>query len=345
MRIPIRFPVWLAGLSAVGLILLASPGAAEASPRPGEEELPGSEVLDLAAEALGWTERTNGKWSVSHTEKSGDVSVYSMIKWDVYPVSYYVFAGNQHGTPFGETEGFQWGSGCSEAGGCIPPTNSQYFQFNFDMNRDGDNNIDTPPERYLGFFCEVTVTAPKEKLYAPAAQVTALCTKVLEKAVEVRASMQIPLCVGVNCPTTKCEGNTLWKGGTCDPKTGGCVYPSFEDCGSIGCNPGTGECNRPEPVNRCEGVTCDPAFCEGDVSYSDPACDPADGACAYFRKDECGAAGCNPDTGLCNNGTAGSPCGGGLAPLGLLPLALIVRRPKRNRSEADSGGGSDADHG
>jgi hypothetical protein len=320
---------FILGLGLTGMLLGGNLQTAYAKPRSQETTPPESRVLDLAAEALGWAERTSGRVYISHLVKSGEVTLSSGIRWEIFPVSYFVYAGNKPGTAFGETQGYHWGSGCSVAGGCNPPTYSHYFQFNFDMNRDGDNNIDTPAGQYLGFFCEVTVIAPEAQIYDPADDVGALCTKVLEKAVEVRESLEIPACVGVVCPSSKCEGDIRYSGGTCDPKTGQCSYPSSEDCGSNGCNIGTGECNPPEAENLCEGVTCDPAYCEENISYSEPACDPGDGMCGYFKKQECGTAGCNAETGRCYASAPGA-CGG-LAPLMLVPLALIVRRPGRKK--------------
>jgi hypothetical protein len=381
------------GWGIAGMILLGKVQTVSALPAPQDVTPPESKVLDLAAAALGWPERTNGGVGIAHTVTSGGVTVSSVVKWEIFPVSYFYYAGNQPGVPFGETEGYQWGSTCSVSGGCDPPTNSQYFQFNFDLNRDGDNNIDTPAQQYLGFFCEVTVAAPEAQQYSPAGEVAALCTKVLEKAVEVRAALQIPACVGVVCPSAKCEGNIRRTGGTCDAETGGCVYAAYEDCGALGCNPGTGQCNSAEGGNLCEGVTCAPAYCEGAVSYSDPACDPQDGACAYFKKEDCGPDGCNPDTGQCNitgavmcggaacaaaycegavsysdpacdpgdgtcayyakadcgsagcnpdtgrcNAASPGPCGGA-APLMLVPLALVMRRPGWKKKESHFKGG------
>jgi hypothetical protein len=331
------------GLAAAGMLLAGNWRKVSAGPDAQGSTSPGTRVLDLTAEALGWPERTSGGYKISHSVQSGEVTVYSMIKWEVYPASYFVYAGNQSGVPFGETEGYQWGSSCSASGDCNPPTSSQYFQFNFDMNRDGDNNIDTPSEQYLGFFCEVTVTAPEGQLSVPTREVVALCTKVYEKAVEVRASYQIPACAGVVCPSSKCEGDFRQYGGTCDPKTGQCIYPSSENCGTLGCNVGTGQCNTVDS-GLCEGVQCEPAFCENNLSYSNPICDPADGTCGYFKKEDCGAAGCNPDTGKCNGSSAG-PCGGGVAPLALLPLALVVRRPKQRNALAHLQGGNHAANG
>jgi hypothetical protein len=267
---------FILGLGLTGMLLGGNLQTAYAKPRSQETTPPESRVLDLAAEALGWAERTSGRVYISHLVKSGEVTLSSGIRWEIFPVSYFVYAGNKPGTAFGETQGYHWGSGCSVAGGCNPPTYSHYFQFNFDMNRDGDNNI-----------------------------------------------------VGVVCPSSKCEGDIRYSGGTCDPKTGQCSYPSSEDCGSNGCNIGTGECNPPEAENLCEGVTCDPAYCEENISYSEPACDPGDGMCGYFKKQACGTAGCNAETGRCNASAPGA-CGG-LAPLMLVPLALIVRRPGRKK--------------
>jgi len=315
------------GLGFAVMLLAGNWQRAAAMPGPQDTPVPESQILDLAAEALGWPERTEGRNLVWHTVESGEMTVYSLIRWEIFPVSYYVYAGNQPGTAFGETQAYHWGSGCSIAGGCNPPNLSHYLQFNFDLNRDGDVNLDTPPAQYLGFFCEVTVTAPEAQVYDPADDVGALCTKVLEKAIEVRASLEIPACVGVVCPSSKCDGNTRYYGGACDPETGQCIYPSSEDCGTLGCEVGTGQCSQPATDGLCAGVSCAPAFCEGSISYSDPACDPEDGTCGYFAQEDCGTAGCNEETGKCNTAEP-VPCGG-FAPLVLVPLALIVRKPRR----------------
>jgi hypothetical protein len=56
----------------------------------------------------------------------------------------------------------------------------------------------------------------------------------------------------------------------------------------------------------CANVSCVPAYCANeDESYYEGKCDPADGQCYYFSS-AC-QAGCNPDTGLCNEVPPGEP--------------------------------------
>jgi hypothetical protein len=279
-----------------------------ASPRAQDLKPPESQILDLAAEKLGWKERTNGGMSVTHVVKSGEVETKYLIKWNTYTASYYYFAGNQRGLPFGETDGYQWQSGCSVSGGCNPPTLSDYFQFNFDLNYDGDGNLDTPAGRYLGYFCEVTVAAPEGQLQSPVGEALTLCTVVRDKAIQVRSQLRdIPACVGVVCPYSSCDGNTRFYNGNCDPKTGQCVFGASEDCGAAGCDPGTGKCKGPEG-DACSGIVCEPAVCTGGQSYYDPVCNPTSGECEYSIED-CGAAGCEPDSGRCNRSLCGNaPC-------------------------------------
>lgn len=313
-------------VGAIVFLLLVVVLPASAAPQKKTDTTPESRALDMTAQALGWPERTNGGASISHTTTSGDITIRSMFKWEYYPASYYYYAGNLHGISMGETEGYQWGSGCSIAGGCNPPTSIEYFQFNFDMNYDGDSNIDTPSGHYLGYFCEVTVTAPEGQLYSPTGEAARICQGILQNAIKVRDSMQIPACVGVVCPQSMCSGNTLLTGGYCQEDSGECRFTSSQDCGSLGCNPGTGSCNQPSTTtDLCEGVSCEPVVCIDNDSYSSPQCDPTDGACAYYQYEDCGTDGCNPDTGKCNSSTTPNVCGSSVA-LGLVGLFLLLKR-------------------
>lgn len=312
----------MAGLILSGLFAMGGLQPAFALPQAQEITPPETRALDLAAAALGWSERSNGGSSIVHQVTNGDITTRSLMKWQIYDLSYYYYAGNQHGIPFGDTEGYQWSSGCTAE--CNPPTASEFFQFNFDMNYDGDNNLDTPGGRYLGFFCEVTVIAPAQQLIYPTGEAANNCSVLLKKATQLRKKLEIPACLGVVCPPAYCDGNTRFYEGACDPKTGQCNYSRSEDCGNAGCNPGTSQCN-PYSTDLCQGETCDPFVCSDNFSLSDPVCNIEDGTCSYLSQTDCLEDGCNPDSGKCNS--SGDLCGGSLA-LVLVPFLILLAKRK-----------------
>jgi hypothetical protein len=236
---------------------------------------------------------------ISHSHLNLTVKSHQM---HYEPVS--ILCAEGPGTPFGETQGYEGNTGCTLAGDCYPYS-MNYFSFNFDLNIDGDDDIDTPPEHYLRFACEIsnTPTTPRD-VEAPDQKAEQLCRSVLEQATQLRFELSIPACVGKVCPYSACEGSLRRYDGSCDPVSGQCTFASAEECGALGCNVGTGHCNVPES-EACQGVVCEPAMCREGQSYYDPLCNPDTSACEYVVEG-CGSLGCNPESGRCNQPVCGS---------------------------------------